>query len=263
MFRPMSSSRLLVIVALVVVGSGCSTIIKPTRPSNPLGADGRAGLPGVRFDGEEVQIREPGMPLSPSRTWQREVANHTATSLNTLLSTDDNAPTAHTVVSFDLAGPSVIQIGTWKEMTITLISTLPDGSVVRSAPMTGNIDDALEYAAITGLGIGGTILDVTAGISSIFFVFSPSFLTGAVFIGALLGGLALNLVQSGSQYLIAGSEEKRWSDLFAQALKQHATDIRAGIGKGPPPATTKTPPPVGPSRDPSDLPPLLDAPQTL
>jgi hypothetical protein len=258
------SLRLLV-VGLVIVGTGCSTIIKPTRPSEPLKADGRGSLPGVRFDGEEVQIREPGMPLSPSRSWQREVANHTATSLNNVLTTDENAPAARTVVSFDLAGPSVIQIGTWKEMTISLTSTRPDGSVVRSTPLTGNIDDALEYAAVTSLGVGGTILDVTAGISSIFFVFSPSFVTGAVFIGALLGGLALNLAQSGSQYLVAGSEEKRWSDLYAKALAQHATDVRAGIGKGPPPSTTKTPltplTPLVPSRDPSDPPPLLEPPK--
>ena len=261
------SSRLLVVV-LLILGTGCSTIIKPTRPSNPLASDGLGQLPGVRFDGEEVQIREPGMPLSPSRSWQREVANHTATSLNALLSTDDNAPNARTVVSFDLAGPSVIQIGTWKEMTISLISTLPDGSVVRSAPLTGNIDDGLEYAAVTSLGVGGTILDVTAGISSIFFVFSPSLLTGAIFIGALIGGLTLNLAQSGSQYLVAGSEEKRWSDLYATALTQHAKDIRAGIGKGPPPSTkpltplTPTTPttPTTPSRDPSDPPPLLETP---
>ncbi|MDP2341657.1 MAG: hypothetical protein Q8O67_11925 [Deltaproteobacteria bacterium] len=254
------SLRLLV-VALLIAGTGCSTIIKPTRPSQPFASDGLASLPGVRFDGEEVQIREPGMPLSPSRSWQREVANHTATSLNTLLTTDENAPSARTVVSFDLSGPSVIQIGTWKEMTISLTSTLPDGSVVRSAPLTANIDDPIEYAAVTSLGVGGTILDVTAGISSIFFVFSPSLLTGAIFIGALLGGLTLNLAQSGSQYLVAGSEEKRWSDLYARALVQHAADVRAGIGKGPPPSTTKTPlGPLTPSRDPSDPPPLLDVP---
>lgn len=269
MFPDMSSRLVAAVVVLVVasLGTGCSTIIKPTRPSNPYAAEG-ARLPGVRFDGEEVQIREPGMPLSPSRSWQREVANNTASALNTILSTDDNAPAARTVVSFDLASPSVIQIGTWKEMTITLSSTLPDGSVVKSQPVVGNIDDPLEYTAVTALGVGGTVLDVTAGIASIFFILSGgSFEAGVVFIGALLGGLALNVAQSGSQYIIAGSEESRWSDLYQRALLQHAKDIRAGIGKGPPPnstplyppATTTAPTTTAPP-DPSDLPPLLETP---
>ncbi len=270
MFSLMSSRVVVALVVLVVAsfGSGCSTIIKPTRPSTPYAAEG-ARLPGVRFDGEEVQIREPGMPLSPSRSWQREVGNNTASALNTLLSTDDSAPAARTVVSFDLASPSVIQIGTWKEMTITLSSTLPDGSLVKSQPVVGNIDDPVEYATVTALGVGGTILDVTAGIASIFFILSGgSFEAGVVFIGALLGGLTLNIAQSGSQYVVAGSEEGRWSNLFQKALQQHAKDIRAGIGKGPPPnstplypPTTTTTPPTNAPPDPSDLPPLLETPK--
>ncbi len=273
--RSLVTSPLLVVAVVVVaLGSGCSTIIKPTRPSDAVVAEGNR-LPGVRFDGEEVQIREPGMPLSPSRSWQREVANHTATTLNKLLVADDTAPAARTVVSFDLASPSVIQIGTWKEMTITMTSTLPDGSVVRSQPLSGNIDDPLEYATVTSLGVAGTLLDITAGVASIAFILFQDFTTGLIFVGALIGGLTLNLAQSGSQYVVAGSEETRWSNLYLQALKQHAKDVRAGIGKGPPPgtslpATPKTLPPangpndavpgrVGPG-DPSDLPPLLEAP---
>lgn len=263
-----------VVFCAAVFGTGCSTIIRPTRPSQATVAEGK-GLPGLRFDGEEVTIREPGLPLSPSRTWQREVGNHTASSLNTLLSTDDAAPAARTVVSFDLASPSAIQIGTWKEMTITLISTLPDGSVVKSKPIVGNIDDPLEYAAVTSLGVTGTILDVTAGVASIaFFILGgQSFEVGLIFIGALLGGLTMNIAQSASQYVVAGSEETRWSNLFQVALVQHAKDVREGIGKGPPPGTvltvpgtllptTPTPPTTTPNPnlppDPSDLPPLLD-----
>ena len=254
----------LLVVAVLIAGSGCSTVIKPIRPSYPITSDGLASLQGVRFDGEEVQLREPGMPLSPSRSWQREVANNTASSMNTLLSTDDNAPVARTVVSFDLASPGALQIGIWKEMTVTLSSTLADGSVVRSQAVSGNIDDPLEYAGVTAVGVGGTVLDVVAGISSIFFIFTQDTVMGVVFIGALLGGLGLNLAHSASQYVVAGSEERRWSDLYAQALKQHAADVRAGAGKGPPPQTTKAPltplTPLTPSRDPSDLPALLEPP---
>jgi hypothetical protein len=264
----MSILRSFVVAVVALQAVACTTMVRPTRPSSPLVRDGEA-LTGLRFDGEEVQIREPGMPVSPSRAWQREVANYTASALNESLGTDDMAPAARTIVTFDLASPSALQLGPWKEITIGLTSTLPDGTVVRSAPVTGNIDDGLEHALVTGMGIGGTVLDVTAGISSIFFIFSPSFVTGAVFIGALVGGLALNIGQSTAQYFVALSEEGRWSDLYATALRAHVVDVRAQIGRGPPPLKTPPPPlttpttpttPTAPS-DPSDAaspPPLLD-----
>ena len=63
--------RALLITAALVVGGGCSTVIKPTRPSDPAAELGRTNA--FRFDGDSVQIREPGTPLSPSRAWQREV----------------------------------------------------------------------------------------------------------------------------------------------------------------------------------------------
>ncbi len=253
-------------LASVLGGSACSTVVRPTRPSAAVMLEG-APLPGVRFDGEEVQVREPGMPVAPSRAWQREVGNYTASALNTAIGADDTAPAAQTIVSFDLAGPSAFQIGTWKEMTITLTSTLPDGTVVRSAPMTANIDNGFEYALVTSMGVGGTILDVTAGIASIFFIFQPSFLTGGIFIGALLGGLALNVGQSTAQYFVAISEEGRWSDMYADALRVHARDVRTQIGKGPPPRPAPKiapPPPLSPVptsptpvNDPSEPPPPL------
>lgn len=255
---------LFLLVSLVALSSACSTVVRPTRPSTAIMLEG-AALPGVRFDGEETQLREPGMPVSPSRSWQREVANYTASSLNEALGTDDTAPVARTIVSFDLASPSALQIGTWKEITIGLTSTLPDGTVVKSAPVIGNIDDGLEYGIVTAMSVGGTMLDVTAGIASIFFIFQPSFVTGGIFIGALLGGLVLNVGQSTAQYFVAISEEGRWSNLYADAIRAHARDVRAQIGKGPPVrAPSASPPPPAfttppPSSDPSDgPPPILD-----
>src|SRR3954464_6114833 len=130
-------SALLIAVAIAIsAGAGCSTITRPTKPDSPLTAMGSPVM-GFRFDGEETVLREPGMPLSPSRSWQREVSNYTATSLNLLLTTAEEAPNARTIVSFDMASPSVIQIGTWKELTIRLTTTLPDGTVVKSDPVVG------------------------------------------------------------------------------------------------------------------------------
>lgn len=261
-----SATAALAVLTLVALGSGCSTVVRPTKPDTPLTAIGEP-VAGVRFDGEQTILREPGMPLSPSRSWQREVQNYTATSLNTLLSTSEEAPNARTVISFDMGSPSAIQLGTWKEMTITLTSTLPDGTVVKSTPLTGNIDDPLEYAAMTAASVGGTVLNAAGTIAIILFFFTgagdPTL--GFVAIGALVGGIVLSATQSVSQYFIAANEEKRWSNLTAQALTAHAADVRKAMSgprkaptPTPPPASTtpSPPPPPGPS-DPSDAPPPL------
>jgi hypothetical protein len=267
--------RALALTFAVVVATGCSTVIKPTRPSEPLQELGRAppSLGTFRFEGESVAIREPGTPLSPSRAWQREVSNYAARSLNTLLAAPEDAPVARTTVTFDLGAPGVLQIGTWKTMDIVLTTVLPDGRIVKSEPVTGNIDDPLEYAGYTALGVCGTALDVGAGILAITLFLPCGFApfgeyTILVLVGALVGGLGLNLAQSGAQYLIAASEETRWSNLFAVALKQHAQDIRAGRVKAapPPPAplpaaapTTAPVPPPPPTTTPVESPPpLLD-----
>jgi hypothetical protein len=258
-----ASLALTILAVAACFGSGCSTVIRPTKPDTPLAAVG-APLQSVRFDGEETILREPGMPLSPSRSWQREVQNYTATSLNTILQTQEDAPAARTVVSFDMASPSAIQIGTWKEITIALTTTLPDGTVVKSQPVTGNIDDALEFALVTGASVGGTVLNATGTVAIILFFLTQEPALGIVAIGALVGGILLSIGQSVGQYFVASNEEKRWSNLYAQALLAHAEDVRkAQLGPKrplptpPPPAAppTATPPP-GPS-DPSDAPPPL------
>ncbi len=252
-----------VVISTAMFCAGCSTVLRPTRPDTPLAADGAASVAAVRFDGASTVLREPGMPLSPSRSWQREIANYTANSLNTVLSTSDAAPVAKTVVTFDLSSPSVIQIGTWKEISIQLASTMPDGSVVKSAPVVGNIDNTLEYALVTAASVGGTVLDATAAIAILVYVVSaPSPaapLIGVVALGALLGGVTLHIAQSAGGYVIAANEEKRWSNLFAQAIRAHAVDVRAAVAKGlGTPKATPTQNGKPDPADPSAPPPLLE-----
>ncbi|MCC7072262.1 MAG: hypothetical protein IT383_13120 [Deltaproteobacteria bacterium] len=253
----------LAVLAVAVLGAGCSTVLKPTRPDTPLVADGPP-LAGVRFDGESTVLREPGLPLSPSRTWQREVQNYTATSLNTLLSTDDDAPPARTIASMDLAGPSALQIGTWKEMSIGLTSTLPDGTLVRSEPVTGNIDDGFEYAVTTTLGVSATVLEVASVAALLYSVVTRDQNGWYVVLGSLVGGIALYVAQSSSQYIIAASEQTRWSNLYANALTKHARDVRGRIGSGPPPRPpAPVPSPTDAPSDPSDAPPPLLEPKPV
>jgi hypothetical protein len=250
------------------VSTGCTTTMMPVRPSDPVVADGPP-LAGLRFDGEDTRIREPGVPVSPSRLWQREVANYTAKSLNRALSTDDTAPAAETTASFDLAEPPPFSFGPSKQMTIALTSTLPDGSVVRSKPVSAELGTLGETMLVAGLGIGGTVLDVASVVAVLFFITSPDVtLTGAVLVGSLALGLGINLAQGVTEELVTRAEEQRWSDLYAAALRAHAVDVRNGIGRGPPPGTAPSLllAPGTNSRDPSDVllppPPLAPAPPT-
>lgn len=251
----------------VLTATGCSTIIRPTKPDAPLTADG-APLAGLRFDGEETTLREPGMPLAPSRAWTREVQNYAASSLNTVLSTSDAAPSARTIVSFDMGSPSAIQLGPWKDLTITITSTLPDGAVVRSKPVSGYIDDPLESAAMAAANVGNTVLNVVGTAAIVLFFVTqppPDPTLGIVAIGSLVGGVALSAAQSGGQFFIAAAEERRWSNLFASALAAHAADVRrAAATPRAPESTTPSspraarPPPPTATPDPSDVPPLLE-----
>lgn len=227
---------LLLVLLLATLSGACSTVIKPTRPSDPLQQIGEVSR--FRFDSEYVQLREPGMPLANSRAWQREVQNYTATTLNEILSTPDTVPPVQTIVVFDLASPSAIQIGTWKEMTIELTTMLPSGRVVKSKAVTENIDDPIEYFLLHGLMFTGSVLDVAVAIGTlILFVGLPGLVSGGwacgCLIAGLLVGLGLNASQTLAAYLIAGSEETRWSNLYQRALVQHARDIQAALAAGP------------------------------
>jgi hypothetical protein len=252
-----------VVCASVAAASGCATTMKPVRPTTPVSVDGPP-LAGLRFDGEEIRIREPGVPVSPSRMWQREVANYAASSLNRALSTSDQAPAAVTTVTFDLAEPPAFALGPHRDMSITLSSTLPDGSVVRSKPVQGLLDTWPEAALTAGLVVGGVALDVVSLVGVLYFLTTPGVSAGAVLIGALALGLGINLAQSGAEQWTTVAQEARWSDLFADALRRHAADVRAGVGRGPPPSMTSPSGPPSPgTADPSDAgapPPLLSGP---
>lgn len=241
---PLHSMRgplsLLLVLAFALLSGACSTVITPTRPSTTFPDVGQVS--GFRFDGERMQLREPGMPLSSSRAWQREVKNYAAAQLNEMLDTPEVARPVETIVTFDLAGPSAIQIGTWKEMTVELTTVLPSGRIVKSEPLTRNIDSPFEYFAVNGMTIAGSALDIAAAIASLVFVFTQDPLACGCFIGALVVGLSLNVGQSVASYFVARAEEGRWSDLFAEALEQHARDIQAALRERPERAPARVPP---------------------
>lgn len=249
-------SRILLAIVVLPVLTGCATVMKPIHPSAK--ADIGAPVTGVRFDAEEVSFREPAIPVSSGNIWKREVASYTADTLNDLVDADGTSPVARTVVTFEMHGPSMVQFGTWKEMTVRLVTTLPDGRVVRSEPRSEYLDSNLEYVASQCLVFGGPVLDIAAFVLAIY-LFTTGALTttnpaAPVFCGCLVGlalvGVGMNLAQGGLQYIIAALEERRWSDLYLEALKQHADDVRATLATRAPPPPAATP----------DLAPAGDAP---
>jgi len=242
-------------VLLLIMSTACATAMSPVHPTR----DREAGPPvsGVRFDGEQVVFREPAMPVASGNIWKREVANYTATTLNALVDAEETAPAARTAVTFEMHGPSVIQIGSWKEMTVSITTRLPDGRLVRSAPESAYLDSNLEYAAQQALTFGGPILDIAAFVAGIYFIFAQGSLVPsagstlpmycACIVGLGLAGLSLNAAQAGLQYLFASFEEQRWSDLYLRALEKHADDIRAELAR-----------PVVPGSSPETVPPPAD-----
>lgn len=259
------SSRILAIALLVPVLGGCATVMKPVHPS----AKPDIGDPvaGVRFDTDEVSFREPALPVSSGNIWKREVATYTADTLNDLLDAEGTAPVARTVVTFEMHGPSMVQFGTWKEMTVRLVTTLPDGRVVRSEPKSEYLDSNVEYVAQQCLVFGGPILDIGAFVLAIY-MFTTGALTttnplAPVFCGCLVGlafvGVSMNLAQGALQYAIAALEERRWSDLYLEALKEHAVDVRRTLATRAEPPRVITPPLPGvPTAPPKDGQPSLE-----
>lgn len=244
---------------LLVIGSGCATTMKPTHPPTDIVAP--VGQANFRFDGKETNFREPGMPVAGGNLWRREVGNFTATRLNDLLNAPEDAPVAKTVVSFELQAPSMIQLGTWKEMTIAMRSTLPNGRVVRSEPVIGNIDNPFEFYSNQLFTFAGPVLDVAAFIVTIYYFstgvifFQDPFALGCV-VGLALSGIAINIAQQFITYLIAASEERRWSELYAQAIQQHAIDLATAQRlPAPPQAPAGAPPVVRPALPPQGPPP--------
>lgn len=260
------SSRILLAVVVLPVLTGCATVMKPIHPSAK--ADIGAPVTGVRFDAEEVSFREPAIPVSSGNIWKREVASYTADTLNDLVDADGEAPVARTVVTFEMHGPSMVQFGTWKEMTVRLVTTLPDGRVVRSEPRSEYLDSNIEYVASQCLVFGGPVLDIAAFVLAIY-LFTTGALTttnpaAPVFCGCLVGlalvGVGMNLAQGGLQYVIAALEERRWSDLYLEALKLHADDVRATLATRAPPVLPASPDAVvplepAPPAAPGDAPP--------
>jgi hypothetical protein len=255
---------LLSVVAIVALGaSACSTVTKPIRPTDPLGETQH--LTGVRFDGQLVHVREPGSPVATSRAWLREVGNYTAKTLNTLVEADPTAPAAQTVVVFDQASRGAIEIGAWREMTIEIISTLPSGQVVRSEPVTGHVDSTVEQLALQGTAATASCVDVTVPVASLVFFLGQSFLTPeqwiagcGCLIGMAIGGLLLHAAERSGAFLVAASEETRWSNMYLEALKQHAVDVRNAQRGAPPPArpAPAAPAPAAPAAPaPADPPP--------
>ena len=230
-----SIGRWLPLALLVAQGAGCATTMIPIHPSS-RDMPPAEPVQGVRFDPDHIAFREPAQVVSTGNIWKREVARFAAERLNAHVAAAPGSPAAQTVVTFELSGPSMIQIGAYKEMTVTLRSTLPDGRVVKSAPLSGYLDSNLEFAAEQCLLYGGPVLDIAAFVVAIYLLstnqlFTPWACGGIVLLAAT--GLSLNLAQGGLSMFVTYNEERRWSDLFAQALAQHADDVRAEVSKAP------------------------------
>ncbi len=261
--------RALALVLVALVSTGCATTMVPVHPSGAASI----GQPvdGVRFDRDKITFREPGAPISTGHIWRREVAQYSADQLNTLIDADPAAPAAETTVTMELHTGSVLSLGSSKELTVTMATTLPDGRRVVSEPRSGFIDNNVEYLSQQCLIFAGPILEVVSFVVAIFMLANfgigliPTLGIGATpgpgwaLCGCLLFSAATGLILNGVQLLVQNAvaffQERRASDVFLDALSAHADDVRRAI-QAPPP-TKRAPPAAMPA--PADAPPPAPA----
>jgi hypothetical protein len=226
--QPWSRLRVSLLPICLLFSIGCATTkTMPTHPSRA--AEKSEETSGVRFEAEEIRFREPVIPVSGGNLWRREVGNFTAEQLNTLLNTKPTGTLLRTTVIFEMHPASSLQIGSWKEMTVGLITYFPDGRVVESEAISAYIDNNFEFAIQQGFIFGGPVLEIASFIGAIYILTQPvlfNVFTCGCILAVGLSGVALNVAQGASQLVVAANEERRWSDLYMEALEQHAQDIR-------------------------------------
>ncbi|MCC7072714.1 MAG: hypothetical protein IT383_15400 [Deltaproteobacteria bacterium] len=174
--------------------------------------------------------------------WQREVRAYTAEVLNRASALPEGAPLQSHVRfswSFDRR-----ELTGGNRVTIDLESVLPDGRVVRSQEIggevvlcdDGNATSSLGVLALTGLGTG---LGVDLAMLALGATLNPigwGLLGGALLLAASATGAGI-VVDVGR----VKAAEQRWSDLYLIALARHAADVRSVVVDSAVPALSAPP----------------------
>jgi hypothetical protein len=214
--------------------------IKPSTPEalDPLSSGVRADA-GVakRFTADNITVEEPTFHEHHSLAWQRSVREYTADVLNRAVALPLPSPTSDETKNeaplqsrarFDWTFDHRDSMEGERHVTIALETVLPDGRVVTSKEVKGavslwneaGLENSMLAASMAGLGTAlGANLLVATGAST-----SP--------IGwAVMGGACtLSAIALGAACLTSimrmDAVEERWSDLYLQALRAHAADVR-------------------------------------
>lgn len=216
---------------------GCATTKSmPVHPTRDI--EEAKAASSIRFDSEQIRFRDPIMTVSGGNLWKREVGAYTAEQLNTALNTTPGGTPVSTEVTFEMHPASTLQLGSWKEMTIQLTTFFPNGRVVESDKISAYIDNNFEFAVQQCFVFGGPVLEIASFVGAIYVLTQPvlfnAFTCGCI-LAVGLSGVAMHLAQGVSQILVAANEERRWSDLYLDALEGHAQDIRDALKSGAPP----------------------------
>jgi|GEM_PF-1966693 len=280
-------TRLVQLLALLLgtlVVTGCATpMLRPQLADDPTALDEQAD---VAFAPERVLVRQPGASIGESVEWVQSIQDYTAESLNTLASTSTDADEAsapmalRTEVVFDVNEGAADFLADDQAVRVALSTTFPDGRQVHTE-RKGTLEDPTEVLAEQACAVSGPVLDAVA-FAGVLFLLSTTTLAAmhpmacGCLVGTALTGLAANVGHQGLAHYFRMKKEERLSQLYADALQEHAQHVVAmAKGRVPPPLSTETPlptqlpglnddaappPPMTspPAEDPSTAPPVAD-----
>ncbi len=207
--------------------SGCATSMQPVKASRKVATVG--STKNVGYAPKDVQIIDAGTRVTQGRLWKKEVSNYTAQTMETITGKNQSPGGDTLSVAFEMGPGSAWGAGAFREMSIHVTSNLANGQQVRSGPVTGYLDKGTEYKIATGLNITSMLL---GGAGTAWFLAGrlvfPN-VTQEQFIGVGLGLIGGGLVVQGSHLWFKNHmvrlQEKRWSNLYLDALESHVEDI--------------------------------------
>lgn len=254
-----------VLIGALALGAGCASTPQPRmRPDDALTrllpsehtmapihptptAVLAAALPeraaSQRFTAEHISVEEPSFHELHSLAWQRQLRDYTASALNRATAELPAGPPLETRARFTWTRNYRNSAAGGERVTIMLETALPDGRIVASKDVDGEVGLWNEVGPETALAFSGeTALGAALGVnlSMLVLVASTSPVAWALLGASLAVAATAGVTAVVVSVMRVSAVEQRWSDLYLKALRTHAADVRAVLLEGGVPKLTES-----------------------